>query len=164
MHFVVFAAQIRFSHCRSWWTAGFQEHWTLSFRLCFCVPCCSSGSVSIMASGFRWVHACTFTLMAPPLFPFLVHFLCGLCVYSSSHRARGNALHFTCQSWSLLVFCGSQQLHWAYGKRKLDLTDLRDQTYMYNMWVRNVLKDVLYFSKCTGLMNSKTLPINIKWT
>lgn len=38
------------------------------------------------------------------------------------YRVRGNVWHFTYLSWSLSVSCGSQQSHWEYGKRKVNLT------------------------------------------
>lgn len=47
------------------------------------------------------------------------HFMC-LCCFL---RVRGNVWRSTCPNWSLWVFCGSQRLHWASGKRKSDLTD-----------------------------------------
>lgn len=74
------------------------------------------------------------------------------------YRARGNVWHFIYLSWSLLVFCGSQQSHWEYGKRKVNLTGV----YRFKLHVAHGLKSTL-FSVCTGLMNSKTLPICIRW-
>lgn len=164
MRCVVFAVQIPFSHCRSWWTAGFQEHWTRSFRLCSSAPCCSSGSVSITASGFRWVHGCTFTLMVSPLFLLLALFFLPWSVHllpppptgweEMSHVLPAKADH----CWSSVALSS----YTGY-MANVSPTSLIWETRLL-MWVTNVLKDVLYFSKCTGLMNFKTLPISIKWT
>lgn len=57
----VLVFQIRFSHCRSWLTAGFRGLLMHSSRPSSCVPCCSSGSVSTTASGFRWVSHSSLT-------------------------------------------------------------------------------------------------------
>lgn len=81
--------QIRFSLCHSSWTAGFRERWMPSSRPSSCVPCCFSGSVFIMASGFRWVlcrrcSCCSSTRLSLFLFkkvPFHTLSLC--CVFST---------------------------------------------------------------------------------
>lgn len=90
--------------------------------------------------------------------PFLVHQHESFILVFCFCRVRGNFWLSTCLSWLSLVFCGCQQLLWAYGKRKHDLqiepssVNLwficvpNKQTKLYSIWIFRVneLQDPTY--------------------
>lgn len=153
--FLAFAVQIRFSRCRSWWTVGFQGRWTLSFRLCSCAPCCSSGSVFIMASGFRWVLYYTSTLNGSVSFVahYESYFVC-FYVVSTGREEMPDVLPAQADHCRSSVALGGYPGHMA----NVSLTSLATSSLIQTVTYNGA------FSEFAGLMNSKTLPISIKWT